>query len=665
MEKLFYESTFWQNDIRYLVRISKAALEKHSSKIDVLISGKNNSLTKEDLSKEINNGPLTSDIDYIVKEYARVIVLNVVRKLLGDYQPGEAGVRFLERENYFSHLSSTIKKEIYTNDIQRFATDFSLSMIDSGIRAFIEFLSKSILSITDFHGTIEAYKEFLIDYVYKENQGIDSEPKLRLILSHFSFFQAFSDYIIKITEKNFIRILDQVSRFNLGKGDRDFDKHILNGLINKLTDHLSDKYGYLTVPTELDKDDLILLFDFLFDEFTISSSRWRIFFVLGRLDLNGKYIDMIDQSTGNTITLYDGRKWYFGESDSMDKFTSIRTVSGDDYKSEFDTYMTIKSNSGTIEYKRNSARAYIDIKSRDRLLASKEAFVILKKKLSNLVFAFAKDSQTEKFRPQLTTRFESLTEDNKKTNYHESFPPPTGILAINSKRQEFVERYEMLLASSLVRHKQFVQALTWFEDGFWSTNNHAKFASYWIALEQLIISYNGDKKGEALAEYIPKLIITWRDVPQAYVIGRYLDEIYSYIEGADELKKNLELDSILKDWKKNDYIILENLEKLKQLGEGSALEQSIANLTTWLTVQKKDDITKTVRLLQGKKKFEIAAFYSIRNLIIHEGATYTAELEYLVGVLEKNLADTLSVLLVYSSKNIIEDIIREIGRPFY
>ena len=299
------------------------------------------------------------------------------------------------------------------------------------------------------------------------------------------------------------------------------------------------------------------------------------------------------------------------------------------------------------------------------LLNIQKAFMILRKKLSNFVFAFSKDSHAEKFRAQIATRFECLTEDNKKIYYRETFPPPTEILALDSKRQELIEHYEMLLTSSLIHHKQFVQALTWFEDGSWGTNSHAKFAQYWIALEQLIISYTGGKKGEALAEYVPKLIITWRNVPQAYVIVSHLRKIYLYIEGSCELKKNLESDSALKNWRKNDYVILENLERLKQRCRGSAVEQSIINLMTWLTVQKKDDITKGVRLLQDKKKFEIATLYSIRKLIMHEGLTYAAELEYLVGALEKNLADALSTLSVHSLKNNIEDILCEVGRPFY
>lgn len=661
LKKLFYESSYWQNDIRYLVRFSKTTIEKHGSKLDALIKQKNKTLTKEDLSKEINNDLLTNDIDHIIQEYARIVVINIVRKLLGDYQPGEEGTKFLEDKNYFAYFSSTLKKQIYNDELQRMATDFSRSMIDCGISAFIDVLSKIILSNFSFQNTTGAFKEFLVDYIYTENQSLDSTTTLHFIFSHFRFLQSLSDYMIKVAGNSLAQVLDQVIRVNLGSnaiGD------LLNGMVNKLIEYLSDKYGYLALPVQIDKDDLTFSFNFLFNEFKITPSRWRIFFILGGLDLNGKFIGMTDQSSGNGITLYDGRQWYFGESHKMDIFTNIRTISGEYYKSEFDTYMTVQSNLGIVEYKRNCARAFIDIRSRDHLLASKEAFVILKKKLSNLIFAFSRDIQTEKFRPQIATRFESLTEDEKKTHYRETFPPPIEILTINSKRQELIERYEMLLASSTVHHKQFIQALIWFEDGFWSTNTHARFASYWIALEQLISSYTGNKKGEALAEYIPKLIITWRDTPQAFALNRYLNEIYSYIQGADQLKKNLESDSKLKDWK-NDYIILENLEKLKQLGEGSALEQYIINLMTWLTVKEKDEITKSVKPLQERKKFEIATFYSIRNLIMHEGATYPALLEYLVGVLEKNLVDTLSALLVYSSKNDIEDVIHEVGRPFY
>jgi hypothetical protein len=223
----------------------------------------------------------------------------------------------------------------------------------------------------------------------------------------------------------------------------------------------------------------------------------------------------------------------------------------------------------------------------------------------------------------------------------------------------------MLLTSSLVSRKQFVQALTWFEDGFWQLDDHAKFASYWIAIEQLVTAYTGGKKGEALAEYIPKLIVTWRNVRHAaFVIGQYLREIYSHINNSEDLKMQLSMDNKLKDWNEYDYIVLENLQRLKELSAGTVLERSIVDLTTWLTVQKKQDIINDIKALQMEKKFEIALFYSKRHSIMHEGTTYSADLEYLVKPLEETLVNTILVLLTYSSMNILSDVINTNSRPF-
>src|SRR5215203_1449723 len=141
-------------------------------------------------------------------------------------------------------------------------------------------------------------------------------------------------------------------------------------------------------------------------------------------------------------------------------------------------------------------------------------------------------------------------------------------------------------------------------------------------------------------------------------------EICSRIHNSADLKKKLSKDSKLKDWSKYDYIVLENLQKLKELSAGTLLEQSIVGLMTWLTVQKKQDIINEIKSLQLEKKFEIAVFYSRRNFILHEGTAYSADLEYLVKLLEATLVQTLSVLLTYSSMNTLSDVIHTNSRAF-
>lgn len=69
-------------------------------------------------------------------------------------------------------------------------------------------------------------------------------------------------------------------------------------------------------------------------------------------------------------------------------------------------------------------------------------------------------------------------------------------------------------------------------------------------------------------------------------------------------------------------------------------------------------------MLQLEKRFEIAVFYSRQNSILHEGTAYSADLEYLVKLLEETLVQTLSVLLTYSSMNTLSYVIHTNNRPF-
>ena len=45
----------------------------------------------------------------------------------------------------------------------------------------------------------------------------------------------------------------------------------------------------------------------LFDKLSLSITKWKVFFEIGDLDLDGKSIN------ANEVTLYDARKWHKGE----------------------------------------------------------------------------------------------------------------------------------------------------------------------------------------------------------------------------------------------------------------------------------------------------------------------------------------------------------------
>lgn len=68
--------------------------------------------------------------------------------------------------------------------------------------------------------------------------------------------------------------------------------------------------------------------------------------------------------------------------------------------------------------------------------------------------------------------------------------------------------------------------------------------------------------------------------------------------------------------------------------------------------------------LRQVQRLKIAILYKMRNSIVHEAMTYSAEMEFMTKSLEDLLIDTLSQFLSYGKSRKLEMIIAEHNRPF-
>lgn len=111
--------------------------------------------------------------------------------------------------------------------------------------------------------------------------------------------------------------------------------------------------------------------------------------------------------------------------------------------------------------------------------------------------------------------------------------------------------------------------------------------------------------------WLPKECLKFRERYNEKIRKQHLGEIARAISSAPDIAAKLEGNIRFKDWKRKDFVILENLSLLKKFVKNTNIEQSIINLESWID-ENKVAIEERTRFLRQKSKFEIAYLYARR-----------------------------------------------------
>jgi len=248
-----------------------------------------------------------------------------------------------------------------------------------------------------------------------------------------------------------------------------------------------------------------------------------------------------------------------------------------------------------------------------------------------------------------------------------------GIYSVNFDRSDILEieldekkTLEWYIQSTSTSHRasRIYRALSWFNAAFWQDDIYAKFALYWIGLEQLLELDIYTNKREALLCIIPKVFVSWRDNGNAdYALHTPLNEIVILLKNNRGYRDLLNNQEQFREWEKRDYVILENLPLLRTIIKDSKLERSIGNLEKWVH-EHMDSISSYVNTEREIIKFEIAYLYTKRNSIIHEGITESPQLPFFVKKLQIILKKMVSISLLFPTEESWDMISHQFNRPF-
>jgi len=664
LNSLFYSYKLWESHTYLISGKAQHDLKNNNSVIQIL--KQQNWKNRNKLSAELCRKSKTKAPEFI-QTIIEKICFNVIFECL-DYPKI---LNYLSQNNYSKTFSSVIKEAVYKpNEISEFE-NFNFIAADSAIWSFINVYNNIISQKINkkFNKKLKRkYYDCLADYIIKNNESnnyflTETKKKWNQCIDQFKFectiIQFSRDCADEIIHDSLLAIQnDKISK--TVKVTKNEFENIRN---DKFFENLSGSY-FSKIP-DLSISKAKKLFNSLFQEFVKPDTEYRVICLIGGMDCNGKSFQI------ENVTFYDPRIWQYREGQSFDLVPGSQISIGENFRSDFSIYETARVGRHKIERKRNSARAYIDLEAPDQYSAIKTANISVRKALNTLVYASTSKQNHRGFKPQIPIDF-TIIDKSKVFAGHSRGPRNDDFetLSIDTDYEKITKFYEQLSKESRIFNNQLFRALDWYHRGYWAETDHAKFVCYWIALEQLILKQLPKKKPknisklDQLLKYIPKLTIHWRKGYSGYAIKVYLSGITQAITKHSKLKKFLNSTSEFTGWEKNYSILLEHLDLLEPQTTGEA-RKCVNLLQKELLPNEIQEFKTLIQNLRSYEKFKIARLYAKRNQLIHEGITYSQELEIMTKVLEKLLIDTIDTHLNFRHEKNINKIIYQANRPIH
>lgn len=574
------------------------------------------------------------------------------------------GKQNLDENLYCEKLSTEITSVVYgkTSNHERFHSHISDAI---SWRFVNDLASETAENIHKTNEQLSLLAKLITDAVINEKTSqpeLEQKDLLQTALQKFDFVYSTQLFYRKLAKQFAKQILETIDEllFNLDDG---FIKSLVDSSTEKLFYQFNNKHAFARIPDKISKKMMIYLINGIFEELNKPKHLLRVYLLVRDCDCDQKILKI-----GN-VTFYDARKWDFGEGNGFD--LDYDNVMGIDrtFKTVYsEPYESFQQGDKTYHRKRNSGRAYVDVRASDDAMAVIKALALARKTLDPLVFAFA--NRTRAFRPQIPINFRIVDLKTKAIGARRgpSLEIQDDFLTVTDEHKRIFSAYDHIITSPSSELKEpTLRALAWFHRGFWEEIPHEKFVSYWIGLEQLIRSSenNNWKIRKWLLELIPKLVVGWRETGVSYSLGIYLEDILEKINKNPELKTAINQNDAWDNWERNPYILLENLKSLKSVFEANSVDDSIIQrVEKDLSPKEVERVNNTVIMLRDNMKMKVAVLYAKRNQIFHEGLTYDPLIEMFCKVLESILSKALSNVLQFNYAKTLKNVIDETNRPY-
>lgn len=655
-----YNGVYWNRDEYYLIYEAIRKLEGNSDLRKFINSEK--TIKKENLHKFLKKESISSDFEDIITTFFEKIYLNLFLSCTSSIKPFDFNSEFSLHQ--YNKLFSQIMQQIIYEDIpSNLRPGFTFGVAQSfywtigkEISSRITSRIKKIISQESKYFS-KALENFILNQRTVNNNDNCDLDIFSQMLCNFRFKTELSKYIESIVERNLDVIIKTMTEINKKDPSLCFSKTIslqLNSLFNEIRSRSTSP----TFPANMSKKIIELLFRELFREINKPHNEYRVIYLVGDIDCDGKIIKI-----GNA-TFYDSRIWDFGEYKEFDLQYDSPLATSNYFKSAFLKYDEFVVGDKKFERRRNSARAFVDVKAKDADSAIHKAMIPVREAIDVMVYSSSSISRSGS-NPQLPSHYFIIDKERPFT-FGRLGPNPesSDMLKIDMEYERIIEFYQDIINTKDGKFEDhIIRAIAWFRTGRWENIPHEKFLSYWIALEEIVLSDSIKDQKKNLLKLLPRLTISWRKTGYAYVIGRYLVQIYSNIEKDLKLKNYLNTNTLLRGWKINSQLILQNLHLLKNQCKAKT-KNSIERLENHLSSINIIDLKNEIATLRNEQKFKTAILYERRNSLVHEGITYSPEMELLCNALKSILVDALDPVMRLKHKKTITQIISAYNSPY-
>ena len=641
--KIFSISIRWNENIDYLTQYLRNKFDNKSKLL-------NDSLINNNLNEVKNNISLivTNFIDIVIERISNFIIIECLDKLATSIGHGNHNPDY-----NFEYINSLFKKHIPSDNIS-----FNFFISSAFFWCFVDLVNKQIKnkikSLTQKE--INIFTNELIRFL-KNNIKKTKDPyftnNFDMVIYSFDFKLLISTFNEKCLKRNIKLIKKELIEI------RTLNKSITNEeyitqISTKIFENLKSE-GFDFIPHYLDKTITKMLFDSFFKKFYENDQTWKVFYIINDIDCNNKVFRI------NDTLFYDSRSWDFGESFKFD--IPVHFINLGELKGKFIEYRKYSDKERSIKFKRNSARAMISINAKDPFMAIEKGKIKLSKVIDSLVYA-SSARNTFGSKPRLYGHYMTLDSNFNKLLHGESIPF-IDTLKINEEYNLITKSFDKFFTTDTNRFKDRLErSLSWYNNGKWNGFSHERFTGFWIALE-LLISTSSKKKKDSVISYVPCLTNNWKNSNQSSSIIQLINEIVKLINKDSKLIKILDDDIKLKYYKYDTgNTILSNLARLKKKMKGNDVERSINNLQSYMKKFDKNMLISNINILQKNQQFIIAKLNSLRNKIIHEGFSYSPQIDYLLIELEKMLTSLIYNILIFGYKKDINQVIKEFNKPF-
>ena len=488
---------------------------------------------------------------------------------------------------------------------------------------------------------------------------------LERVLSRFDSLTSFKKYMKALIRTIILNLRTSLHRLSESKDLNQFTNTFQEEHLNLLHEELSKKVIVSRFPATISSKYAKSMFNKLFARFSIQKKRnWRVFFLLGDIDCRSRVLRI------GEVTIYDARQWYFGETEAFDLDYDPKGAVGENFKTLYFSYETWKGESRDIELRRNSARAYVEVKATDAYTAARNAEIRLNQVLDSLVFTFSSRNKVAGFKPQLPRAVEVTDLQSGNASYQFSSRKISKMLEIDRENDKIIEYYDKLASTSKIQFKDpIMRALSLFRSGYWDISTSSQFRNYWIALEQLIDSVPKTKPLakakiiDIITDRVPRLTITWQRAPDNYSINGMLGSVKMEIQNNHQLSVQLSRNPKLSKWKDDPVAIIENTQYLSRRIKNEHIKSNLLELEELFTGKKRRRLRNRVVALRDGEELRIGILYAMRNRLTHEGITYFEAEKIYIHNMETLLIDVLEAFLSHIDAENLDDLITRHNRP--